>query len=70
MNELWWMGTDLTLVLALVAAVNTLDTQTPVVRVLKFDSVSWIARVCLLAYCQQPHLLTTLLPSQPGHLRM
>jgi len=69
MNKLWWMGADLTLVLALVAAVNTLDTQTPIVRVLKFDGVSRIARVRLLAHCQQSHLLATLLSSQPGYLR-
>lgn len=69
MNEFWWMGADLTLVLAFVAAVNTFDTQTPIVRVLKFDGVSRIARVRLLAHCQQTHLLAALLSSQPGYLR-
>lgn len=63
------MGADLTLVLALVAAVNALDTQTPVVRILKFDGVPRVARVRVLAHRQQIHLLATLLPSNPGHLR-
>lgn len=62
------MGADLTLVQALVAAVNTLDTQTPVVWVLKFDGIPRIARIRLVAYCQQTHLLATLLPSHPGYL--
>lgn len=70
MNELWWMGADLTLVLALVTAINTLDTQTPVIRILKFDSISRIARVRLLAHCKQSHLLATLLSSQPGYLKI
>lgn len=70
MNELWWMGTDLTLVLALVTAINTLDTQTPVVRILKFDGISRIACVRLLAHGQQSHLLAALLSSQPGHLKI
>lgn len=64
------MRADLTFVLALVTAINTLDTQTPVIRVLKFDGISRIARIRLLAYCQQSHFFTTLLSSQPGYLRI
>lgn len=69
MNEFRWMGADLTLVLALVAAVNALDTQTPVVRVLKLDGVPRIARIRVLTHRQQIHLAATLLPPYPGHLR-
>lgn len=69
MNELGRVGANLTLVLALVATVNALDTQTPVIRILKLDGVSRIAGICVLTYRQQIHLLATLLPSNPGHLR-
>jgi len=69
MNEFWRMSADLTFVLALVTAVNTLDTQTPIIRVLKLDGISRIARVRMLAHRQQTHLLATLLSSQPGDLR-
>lgn len=61
MDEFRRMRTDLTLVLALVAAIDKLDLKTPIVRILELDGVPGIAGVSVLSHRQQVHLLPVVL---------
>ena len=68
-DDLGRMRADLTLVLALVAAVDVPDHQAPVVRILELGCVPRVSSVCVLAHRQQVHLFAVVLSAHPGYLR-